>query len=335
MSAESRRNNPGFNRLAAAASVATLALSANAALETQTAQADTTGDSTAQCMTDGLYSLTGGEMSFDPTGDNALMEVSASALPADCNGQVWRTVSVQQLSGAEGQALTPNTDSQDVYDGNDAFDETMTAPMYVPYACGTEYQQETTFGVTAVNSASGIAPETKTYLSAPVNESCPPATGTGTTTTTTTTTTTGSGTGSGSAPQPSTAQEVQTCEKDAVDSVRYMSMKYLKPTHHKYKRVRQIVKAKALPKACDTLVSREIQVQARLGRPGHIKADSRLEVLDTSDSSIYEYVNQVLRHAWEKGDKTQQQVKVTSVPTKAYSGYGVKPMTRQYRTKAV
>ncbi|HET9098563.1 MAG TPA: hypothetical protein VFN51_03010 [Candidatus Saccharimonadales bacterium] len=317
------------NRAAVAASVAVLALGAGATLRTNTAKADTVTDTPAECMADGLYSLTGGMMQIDSTGTITQLEVAGAALPADCDGQVWRTVTVEQLAGTDPQNLSPNTNSYDVFDGNGAFDNTINAQMINPYACGTYYQQETTFSVTTVSPNAGLAPESKTYLSTESEQNCQPATtgsGSGAPS--------GSGSGTTVSPQPSEAQKIKSCEIDAVDSVRYISMQYLKPAHHQYKRVRQIVKADALPKSCDNLVQRKIEVQARLGRKGHVKPDSRYETLDTRDGKIYEYINQTLKHAWRSGEKTQQAVKVIATPMKAYDGYGVKPMTKQYFTKA-
>jgi|GEM_PF-3954203 hypothetical protein len=321
-----------LNRAATLAAVTVLALGAKAATLVAPAHADTGSDPTALCEADALSSFTGGQLSIDTSNNFAVQEVSASALPDSCNGLVWRTVSTEELAGPDTSDLTPNTANTDVQDGNGAFDTTIQAPMNTSWTCGQVVEQAVTMFVTPVQAGSPDSSETQVINGEPGETDCPPA-ATSPTTPTGNPTPAPTNTAGGNtppSPAPSPAQLVEQCETAAVDSFDGSSLKYLRPTHGKYNRVEQIVRAKAVPADCDPVVDRTISVETLVGKKGHLKPDTSLEVLDNRNIKLFEYLKQTLQQAWRPGQHTGQVVKFTATPTAAYANDGVAPLTKTF-----
>lgn len=319
-----------LNRAATYATITVLALGAKAATLVSPAHADTAGnDPTALCEADALSSFTGGELSIDPTNQFAVQLVTASALPDSCDGLVWRTVSTEELTGPDDSNLSPNTADTDVQDGNDAVDATIEAPMSEPWSCDEVIEQRVTVYVTPVEADSGDSPETQVIDGEPAETDCPPSVPPATPPSS------GpvpapSNTSGNTGPSPSPTQLIEECETDAVDSFEGGYLKYLPPTHGRYKRVEQVVRAGAVPAECDEVVDRSIAVEALVGKPGHLKPDTSYEVLDDRNVKLFEYLKQTLRRAWHRGEKTEQAIKFTATPTAAYAKDGVGPLTRTF-----
>jgi len=323
--------NINFNRVAVAASVAAIAIT-GARGSIEVAQADSQGsgsDLVALCESEALSSFAGGEMSFDSTDGLVTQEVSASALPDNCNGQVWRTVSVQQLAGPNLSSLSPNTINQDLVDGLSSFDDTVQQAMNQPFACGTDYEQQVTvFTMPTVESSDPS--ETQTYESAAAEVDCPPVPGPVTPTPTPTPS-------PAPTPQPEnsvTSQQIKQCEIDADYSFAGGAFKYTRPVKGKYDHVIQTISVNALPVECDGIVNRTVAIETKLGKPGHLKPDTSLEIISASNSKFVDHIKQTLKRAWRPGEQTQQVIKVTATPSSQYQQTGVASESKTYYSNA-